>query len=135
MHLMAESELQMELVVSAESTLQVWARCRYSASRPYQVEMVFHDGTNDLVRWVFARDLLIDGARRPTGDGDVRVWPDRDEDGHLVCCLSLNSPSGSSVLTVRAQVLGAWNERMCRIVPPGMESHHLDLDAGLAALL
>ena len=68
-------ELHLRLVVSSESSLPVPAGLRYDTADPYAVHATFHTGAEETVEWVFARDLLAEGLHRPTGTGDVRVWP------------------------------------------------------------
>ena len=70
-------ELHLRLVVSSESSLPVPAGLRYDTADPYAVHATFHTGAEETVEWVFARDLLAEGLHRPTGTGDVRVWPSR----------------------------------------------------------
>lgn len=88
------------------------------------------------VEWVFARDTLADGVDRPTGHGDVRVWPCAPRDlGRDVVYLSLTSPDGRALLEAPAAELSAFLLRSYAAVPRGAETHHLDMDATLAALL
>ncbi len=87
-------ELHLRLVVSSESSLPVPpAGLRYdTADPPYAVHATFHTGAEETVEWVFARDLLAEGGlHRPTGTGDVRVWPSRSH-GQGVVCIALSSP-------------------------------------------
>lgn len=84
-------ELHLRLVVSSESSLPVPAGLRYDTADPYAVHATFHTGAEETVEWVFARDLLAEGLHRPTGTGDVRVWPSRSH-GQGVVCIALSSP-------------------------------------------
>ena len=70
-------ELHLRLVVSGDSSLPVPAGLRYETTDPYAVHATFHTGGGETVDWVFARDLLSEGLLRPSGAGDVRVWPSR----------------------------------------------------------
>ncbi|RKN39791.1 SsgA family sporulation/cell division regulator [Streptomyces hoynatensis] len=134
MHTTIERELELQLVLTPARAIPVPARLAYHSGDPYAVHITFHIGSDVPVNWVFARDLLVDGAFRPTGDGDVRVWPATAE-GRRVICLSLRSPDGEALLRAPATPLTAWVERILRLVPPGTEAERMDLSGGLCALL
>jgi hypothetical protein len=137
MHTIIERELELQLVLSPERSIPVPARLVYRSDDPYAMHVTFHIGSDDPVRWTFARELLLEGVFRPCGEGDVRVWPSRSQ-GRNVICLALRSPDGDALLHAPAQAIAAWLERTLRIVPPGSEGEHLDeLDAEdeLCALL
>lgn len=98
-------ELHLRLVVSSESSLPVPAGLRYDTADPYAVHATFHTGAEETVEWVFARDLLAEGLHRPTGTGDVRVWPSRSQ-GQGVVCIALSSPEGKPCWRHRRE---PWN--------------------------
>lgn len=127
-------ELQLRLVVSSESSLPVPAGLRYDSADPYAVHASFHTGGNETVDWVFARDLLAEGLRRPTGCGDVRVWPSRNR-GQGIVCIALSSPEGEALLEAPAPELSNFLERTYATVAAGDESMHLDIDAALTQLI
>lgn len=101
---------------------------------PYAVTAGFAVGRSPVV-WTFARELLIDGLREPSGDGDVHVWPAVDESGVRVVALELNSPDGSALLQVRAAEVERFLAQTLRSVPRGQEDRHLDLDDLVQRLL
>jgi hypothetical protein len=107
---------------------------RYDSDDPHAVHATFHTGENETVEWVFARDLLGEGLREPTGYGDVRVWPSRSR-GAEVVCISLSSPEGHALLEAPADDLRVFLNRTYVTVPPGTEHLHIDLDSELVALL
>ncbi|MGH3341412.1 MAG: SsgA family sporulation/cell division regulator [Carbonactinosporaceae bacterium] len=127
-------ELHLRLVVSSDSSVPVPAGLRYETSDPYAVHARFYTGDNESVDWVFARDLLNEGIERPTGAGDVRVWPARSR-GHNVVCIALSSPEGQALLEAPARTLESFLARTHTAVPPGCEHQHIDIDAELAGLL
>ncbi|WP_406466403.1 SsgA family sporulation/cell division regulator [Streptomyces sp. NBC_01594] len=127
-------ELQLRLVVSRESSLPVPASLRYEAADPYIVHAAFHTDADKAVEWVFARDLLAGGLHRPTGIGDVRVWPSWSH-GQSVVCIALNPPHGEALLEAPAQALNSFLKRTDAVVPPGTEHRHLDLDTQLSRFL
>src|ERR1700759_3868137 len=94
-------ELHLRLVVSSESSLPVPAGLRYDTADPYAVHATLPTAAEETVEWVFARDLLAEGLHRPTGTGDVRVWPSRSH-GQGVVCIALSSPEGEALLEAPA---------------------------------
>ncbi|MBW8805025.1 MAG: sporulation protein SsgA [Catenulispora sp. 13_1_20CM_3_70_7] len=126
-------ELQLRLVISGDSSLPVPAGLRYETADPYAVHATFHTGGQDTVDWVFARELLAEGLRRPTGTGDVRVWPSRSR-GQAIVCLALSSPEGEALLEAPARALESFLKRTNAAVPPGLEHRFYDLDAELMHL-
>jgi hypothetical protein len=134
MNTVIERELDMQLVLSPERSVLVPARLTYRADDPCAVHMIFHLGSQHPVRWVFARDLLVEGLFRPCGYGDVRIWPTRVH-GQSVICLALSSPDGNALLEVPSAPVSSWLEATHRLTPPGAEERALRLDAQLARLL
>lgn len=83
------------------------------------------------VTWVFARDLLADGLRCPSGDGDVHLWPSgRDE-----TMLELRAPDGVVLLELAAAEVRQFLCRSYEAVPANHEDRLLNIDAGLSMLL
>ncbi|MER7395768.1 SsgA family sporulation/cell division regulator [Streptomyces sp. NPDC000151] len=121
----AERELEFELLLApryvVRSPVAVPARLRYLARDPFAVRLSFHIDTPHPVHWTFARSLLIDGLFRPSGSGDVRIWPARSDADRAVVCLSLTAPAGLTMLRAPALPVSAWLERTLRMVPPGDE--------------
>ncbi|WP_438487767.1 SsgA family sporulation/cell division regulator [Streptomyces sp. S186] len=134
MHTVVERELELNMVLSPERSIPVPARLIYRTDDPYAVHVTFHVGSDSPVHWTFARELLVEGVFRPSGEGDVRVWPTK-LDGRSLVCIALSSPDGDALLEAPAAAVSAWLERTLRIVPPGSEGRHLGLDKGLSALL
>lgn len=108
----------------------VAATLSYRAGEPYALGLAFHVAPRQSVEWVFARDLLSDGLVRPTGEGDVRVWPG----GPFVHVL-LSSPNGNASFEVPTDVLVAFLSSTFDLVPLGRESDQLDLDLELGDLI
>ncbi|WP_310728398.1 SsgA family sporulation/cell division regulator [Streptomyces sp. N2A] len=133
MHTVVERELELGLVLSPERCVPVPARLTYRTDDPYAVHVTFHVGSDAPVNWTFARELLVEGVFRPCGEGDVRVWPVK-VDGRSLVCMALDSPDGEALLEAPATAVSAWLERTLRVVPPGAEQGHLDLDKGLSEL-
>lgn len=134
MHTVVERDLELQLVLSPERSIAVPARLVYRAEDPYAVHIAFHVGSQAPVHWTFARELMVEGVFRPSGHGDVRVWPTK-ADGRSVICLALSSPDGDALLQAPTVPVSAWLERTLRAVPPGSERDQLGLDEELATLL
>jgi len=69
------------------------------------------------VEWVFGRDLLTDGLREPSGEGDVQLVP-----GAAALWVHLSSPHGTALLRGSLQVAEDFLERTWLACPPWMES-------------
>ncbi|MFI5639884.1 SsgA family sporulation/cell division regulator [Streptomyces goshikiensis] len=133
-HPVIERELELKLVLSPERSVPVPARLIYLTDDPYAVHIVFHTGSSVPVHWTFARELLVEGVFRPSGHGDVRIWPTKI-DNKAVLCMALSSPDGDALLEAPAGSVSAWLERTLRAVPPGAEADRLGLEAALSELL
>ncbi|MDQ0404076.1 SsgA family sporulation/cell division regulator [Streptomyces sp. NBC_01723] len=129
-----ERELELRLVLSPECGIAVPALLGYHTDDPYAVHITFHIDSGHPVHWTFARELLVEGVFRPSGHGDVRVWPSKAE-GRSVVLMALSSPDGDALLEAPAAQVSSWLERTLRAVPPGTEGGQLGIDDGLAELL
>ncbi|MER5639624.1 SsgA family sporulation/cell division regulator [Kitasatospora sp. NPDC002227] len=123
MHLVVSSELSFRLVVDLE----------YDADDPYAVRFTFHLPGDAPVSWVFARELLLDGISRPTGEGDVHIHPVGGELADVL--IVLHSPEGEARLRAAAPPLIAFLARTDRLVPMGQELTGDEIDAQLADIL
>lgn len=106
----------------------------YHRHDPFAVAMTFVT-TEESLTWTFGRDLLIEGLRAPSGDGDVCVAPAMCHDGRAVVLITLSSPDGHLMLQARADQIAQFVERSLSVVPTGAEATHLDIDALIAQLL
>ncbi|MFI2765616.1 SsgA family sporulation/cell division regulator [Streptomyces echinatus] len=106
----------------------------YRSQDPLAVQLLFHDSVQGLIPWVFARDLLAEGTRAPTGTGDVRIWPTGTGAEALVHLL-LSSPHGSAHLMASLPEVEQWVRSTYRLVPTTEETQALDLDTHLARFL
>ncbi|MEU6286930.1 SsgA family sporulation/cell division regulator [Streptomyces sp. NPDC005047] len=129
-----EREMELRLILSPERGIAVPALLGYRTDDPYAVHITFHIDSGHPVHWTFARELLVEGVFRPSGHGDVRVWPSKAE-GRSVVLMALSSPDGDALLEAPTAQVSAWLERTLRAVPPGTEGGQLGIDDGLAELL
>jgi hypothetical protein len=139
--IIVSADLDLRLVVPGSASLPVRAEVRYEPSDPYAVHMAFHTGTGEVVEWTFARQLLTEGVTRPTGEGDVQVWPSQGMgaetaySGQQIVCLALSSPSGRALFEIPLGSMIEFLTKTYTAVPTGGESDYVDVDAELALLL
>ena len=115
------------------STMPVLAELSYTSSNPYALTLTIRLYGHS-VPWTFARTLLSHGLTTPTGDGDVHVWPDLDDDSQPVVAIELCSRQGQAQVEVSAQEAVDFITRTYALVADGDESRHLDVDATIAAI-
>jgi hypothetical protein len=125
----------LNLLGTGGDVLPLDAELHYSADDPLAVEAHFDDGSDEPIRWVFARDLLSDGMDQRTGEGDIVVWPTIGSNGEPVVHFRLHSPHGDAVLEASADALEEFVAATWRLVPPGTEHRHMDIDDALSVLL
>jgi len=135
MHSTVQAHMVMHLVVSNELSFRIVVDLEYDADDPYAVRFTFHLPGDEPVTWVFARELLVDGISRPTGEGDVHIHPVGEDLAEV--CIVLHSPGGDALLRAAAPPLIAFLARTDRLVPMGQELALSggELDAKLASIL
>jgi hypothetical protein len=136
------SPLTLQLI-GPRSWTDVPAVLGYAPSDPYAVQISFGEvGTgpdgrpapgDGGITWLLARDLLRTGLDRPTGDGDVRIWPAHSAADVLF--LHLRAPSGEALFELSRGAVAAFLRHTDAMVPPGSEGALLGLDDELDALL
>lgn len=126
-------ELYMRMVVDSDRTVDVPCSLEYRADEPFAVRATFHTGVTS-IEWMFARDLLVDGLKRPSGEGDILIWPEHIRHTPMVL-MALSSPSGQAVLEADRLVVEAFLARTFELVPEGTESAAVDIDVLLNAIL
>ncbi|MEU3519928.1 SsgA family sporulation/cell division regulator [Streptomyces sp. NPDC006654] len=118
----------------ASSTLQ--GRLHYTTADPYAVTVDVMRGTKTVATWVVARDLLDEGTRQPSGEGDFRVWPSWAPKGAgRSLFFSLDRPAGHATFEANLPVIRQWLDSTFEMVPAGSEGDLLDWDALEAGLL
>lgn len=104
----------------------------YTRDDPYAVTATITLATKcDTADWLLSRDLLRGGLHNLSGIGDAIAWP---EDGgvlHLV----LTGEGGRAALQLDAVEVARFLDRTDRIVHPGDESRHVDIDGAIRAML
>ncbi|MFJ4523641.1 SsgA family sporulation/cell division regulator [Streptomyces sp. NPDC088810] len=115
------------VTVADDPPVPLPAELRYSAADPYAVCLSLGAPTAPSVDWVFARSLLAQGLRRPSGSGDVVVFPRLRPRSDAIRIL-LRTRAGAAVLEVAGAAVTAFLRRADALVPPGTEHRHIDLD-------
>lgn len=129
-----DQAVQARLIATAPRSRVIPAALRYDRSDPFAVRVVFPpdaslDGREAV--WTFARELLEEGMRRPSGTGDVHIWPC----GPRATVLEFHTVDGLAMVQFNSRDLRRFLMRSYGTVPRGGESGHLDVDGDLAALL
>ena len=129
-------------LIGPQSWTEVPALLCYDTSDPFAVRIAFGDVGDDTGRvdpddggiaWLVSRELLQVGLDRPSGDGDVRVWPAHGASDVLF--LHLRAPSGEALFELSRATVAAFLRQTETLVPSGTESSLLDLDDELQVLL
>ena len=126
--------LKGRLVLGPNVSEGIHANLRYLSDDPFAVRLVFAAAAGldgEEVEWIFARELLDDGVYEPVGDGDIHLFPSAP--GQVM--IEFESPHGIALVEFASADLREFLRWSYEAVPPGQESLHVDLDAGLAALL
>src|SRR3954451_988821 len=128
-------DVDLRLVAPGDEGLRLTATLRYRPVDPYAVEATFRAG-DEAISWVLGRDLLGEGLTRPSGEGDVQVWPTVEGNARTpVVMLQLSSPDGRALLAARAEDVRAFLEQTYIVVEPGSEGEYLDVDGVVERLL
>lgn len=116
------------------SSLPLPAELLYGTADPYAVRLSLGSSTGPPVTWVFARELLDEGTRRPVGPGAVLVVPRYCHPPRSVRVV-LSDDIGAALVELPAAEVAAFLRQTFALVPAGTESDHLDLDGALAELI
>ena len=129
-------------LVGPQSWTEVPALLCYEASDPFAVRIAFGDVGDDSgavgaedggIAWLVSRELMQSGLDRPSGDGDVRIWPAHGATDVLF--LHLRAPSGEALFELSRATVTAFLRQTEALVPSGSESALLDIDDELHVLL
>ena len=108
-----------------DSGVRVLARMAYRPTDPYAVEAAFSAGSpGDEVVWSFARDQLLEGLQRHTGDGDVSMWSSQGADSRYEVrriFIQLAPPQGTALLSASHGHMKQYLERTLVLVAAGTE--------------
>ncbi len=125
--------IELRLRVPQQQVLPLPVQLQYGSDDPYAVSVAFQ-GPDEVVTWVFARDLLAEGLDAPGGEGDVTVRPERGPFGDVLV-IGLASPDGQAELEADAAAVRDFLRRTEQVLPRGQEHTVIDIDAELSQLL
>jgi hypothetical protein len=129
-----ELNIRMVLVVGPDARVFVPTRLYYKNTDPYAVHCSFDVTSDEVVPWMFARELLDQGLTAPTGAGDVKITPfGPHQNRHL--SIELETSEGYARFEVPAASIKAWLAKTFEVVPAGRESESVDIDSALNELL
>jgi hypothetical protein len=117
--------------VTGEAELD--AELRYDPSDPLAVSLAIGIECGEPVVWTFARDLLADGVKAPSGEGDITIEPASDLDSRELR-ITLATDCLATMLASRDRVVEFLVESYT-VVASGAEFATIDFDAELAAIL
>lgn len=127
-------DVTMQCVDAAGQSLVLEATLGYDVQDPYAVTTTFRTDQYE-VPWTFARELLTRGLTSPVGEGDVQVWPSRNDSEQDVVVIKLSSLDGELVARARfADVTRFVNQTLAR-VPVGTEGTLINVDELIGQLL
>ncbi|GAA3050493.1 SsgA family sporulation/cell division regulator [Kitasatospora albolonga] len=116
------------LVAPSGEPVTLAAQLCYLAADPYAVHLDCEAAPGAaVVRWTFARELLVTGLRERAGIGDVRIFPPGVGDPeHLVMVLC--GVESSALLLAPVADVEDFLAAAERLVPTGSEHRHLGVD-------
>ena len=129
-------------LVGPQSWTEVPALLCYDATDPFAVRIAFGDVGDESgavepddggIAWLVSRELLQSGLDRPSGEGDVRIWPAHAATDVLF--LHLRAPSGEALFELSRATVSAFLRQTEALVPSGSETSLLDIDDELHVLL
>ena len=117
------------VLLGGDGVEPVRAELRHHRRDPLAVEMRLSIDREPAVGWVFARDLLIQGLHRPSGIGDVRLYPVNES-----VIIELRSAAGKAVLLSYLPDIEGFVRHIVSAVPVGAEIAHDDVERELFEL-
>ncbi|WP_328760430.1 SsgA family sporulation/cell division regulator [Streptomyces sp. NBC_00271] len=127
--------LTLWLHVSQQETLPVEARFHYDRANPFAVSVIFSNAAGGAVTWVLSRELLMAGLLRPSGEGDVRIWPPCRRHGGTNLHVLLLGRTGAALLDVAILPVRAWLADTFALVPVDTEAQSIDWDSSFERVL
>jgi Streptomyces sporulation and cell division protein, SsgA len=126
-------ELSIGCVKDEDARVMLAASLRYDPTDPLAVTLAIRSGDAQPTSWTFARRLLADGVRFPTGQGHVRVAP--SQDGRHRVSISLTSADGHADLDLPRDRAETFLHQTFAAVPATMEAGLIDWEAEFDPLL
>jgi hypothetical protein len=102
----------------------------FDKADPFAISLRLRTADVRTVTWTFARQLLIDGARRPAGVGAVEVRP-AFHGGSRLLALTLRSAAGRADVQLPYEHVAAFLHATYAAVPSGAEGDLVDWNSEL----
>ncbi|NEB92021.1 SsgA family sporulation/cell division regulator [Streptomyces bauhiniae] len=128
-------DLTISLIVSGSRPMPLPARFIFDPRFPLAVVLEMPQADGSANRWSFGRDLLQAGLLRPSGEGDVRIWPPCRCSGRPHARILLRDAFASALLDVPVQPLWQWLQHTWRVVPRQEEARWSDRHITIEKLL
>ncbi|MBG7697580.1 SsgA family sporulation/cell division regulator [Streptomyces sp. MC1] len=129
-----ELNIRLTLAVTSELHVPIPVRFSYVYADPYAVQVSFNITPDRVVRWTFARELLVQGMKAAVGIGDVRIAPSEPLSSQHFS-IELEPPDGYARLEGPVAPVEAWLAKTHEAVPAGSETALLNIDRFLEELL
>ncbi|WP_329362960.1 SsgA family sporulation/cell division regulator [Streptomyces sp. NBC_01483] len=113
----------------------VVCRFGYDVKNPYFVRLSMVNSPGDPVTWVVGRDLLLAGTEELSGEGDVKIWPSRQQAETPSLYLRLERPHRTATFAGELHPIRQWLQTTYAVVPAGSENLQVDWDTLTASLL
>ncbi|WP_395293739.1 SsgA family sporulation/cell division regulator [Kitasatospora hibisci] len=127
--------LDAQIVLGEHRSVDNPVRLTYRSDDPLAVALEFLGPAAGAGTWQFSRDLLWEGLQKPSGLGDVRIWPPCPCHGRTALRVMLLGDDGSVLLDLPSRQVRRWLRRESfTLVPPGTEGSAIDWDAELTGL-
>ncbi|WP_434447213.1 SsgA family sporulation/cell division regulator [Lentzea sp. E54] len=121
-----------ELLDGVDARRDIPVDLSYDARVPYAVSVVFSSNRGP-VRWLIARDVLVDGLLRQSGEGDFTVGP-LHGDG-LKVWIRLSTPTGSAKFEASSLAVASFLDSTFALVPLGEEDMSDAVDEAVRQML
>ncbi|MFF2545007.1 SsgA family sporulation/cell division regulator [Kitasatospora sp. NPDC058063] len=119
--------LDARLVLGEHQSVDVPVRLAYRGDDPFAVTLEFLGHATEAGTWHFARELLWEGLHRPTGLGDVRIWPPCTCHARTSLRVMLRNQADIALLDLPTRQVRRWLRRESfALVPQGTEHTLID---------
>ncbi len=121
------TQLSARILSHGSGSLAARIELSYDPGDPYAVVMAIRVPGDDVVRWIFGRDLLAEGTHRASGMGDVTVAPCPEAPADLLH-MTLRDDVRTAVIEMRLASISGFLDSTYDSVPAGWEGMFLKID-------
>ncbi|WP_316520074.1 SsgA family sporulation/cell division regulator [Kitasatospora brasiliensis] len=127
--------LDARLVLGEHESVDIPMRLGYRSDDPLAVALEFLGPAAEGGTWSFSRDLLWEGLERPSGFGDVRIWPPCTCHGRTSLRIMLRNRDSVALVDLPYRQVRRWlRHKAYTLVPRGSEDALIDWSAELEGL-